>query len=156
MRIYQGLLRNTSLNQVSRMSFMGDKMKKILIIGMLIISTYIYANDFRFYSFGEFAYYPMKEDYYTSEENTYFSTNIGIGMEYKFLFVDVNQFVDVTKSRSFYFSPYREKYYVTAGFNFWIMQIGYQHLCTHTIDNRNRYRDQYDKIYISFDTRKLK
>lgn len=131
-------------------------MKKILVLILLLSSTYLFSEDFRFYSFGEFAYYPMKEDRYTADENMYFSTNIGIGVEWKWFFVDVNQEVDVVKSRSVYFTPYKEKYYVTAGINFWIMQIGYQHLCTHNIDRAYGYFDQYDKIYINFDTRKLK
>jgi len=131
-------------------------MKKIIVLLMLLLSSYLYASDFSFYSFGEFAYYPMKEDRFTNDENMYFSTNIGIGIAWKFLFVDVNQEVDITKSRSFYFSPYKEKYYVTAGINLWILEIGYQHLCTHNIDRSYGYFDQYDKIYINFDTRRLK
>ena len=130
--------------------------KRVIILAFLLLSMYIYAEDFRFYSFGEFAYYPMKEDRYTNDENMYFSTNIGVGIEWKWFFVDVNQEVDITKSDSFYFSPYKEKYYVTAGINFWILQLGYQHLCTHNVDTSNRYFDQYDKVYINFDTRKLK
>lgn len=71
------------------------------------------------------------------------------------VFFRCNQEVDVTKSKSFYFAPYREKYYVTAGVNLWILEIGYQHLCTHNVDTYNKYYDNYDKVYINFDTRKL-
>lgn len=130
-------------------------MKRIVVILFLLLSVSVFADDFRFYSFGEFAYYPMKEDKYIPK-GIYFSTNIGIGAEYKWFFIEVNQEVDILKSEAFYFSPYKEKYYLTAGINLWIIQVGYQHLCTHNVDRSYGYKDQYDKVYINFDTRKLK
>jgi len=131
-------------------------MKKIAILLVFIFVATIYAEDFKFYSFGEFAYYPMKEDHFVPE-GVYFSTNIGVGIEYKWFFVDVNQNVDITKSdRGLIFKPYKEQYYVTAGINFWVIQVGYEHLCTHNVDRSHGYFNQYDKVYINFDTRRLK
>ena len=129
-------------------------MKKIILIALFLLPISIFSNDINFYSFGEFAYYPSKEDKYTPDGDL-FSTNIGIGVEFRFLFIEVNQETDIKKSSSFYFSPYREKYYLTSGINLWILQVGYQHLCTHNIDRNYGYFDQYDKIYINFDTRRF-
>lgn len=129
-------------------------MKKIVTIILLVMPIFLFSGEFEFYSFGEFAYYPMKEDRFIPEGD-FFSTNIGIGFQYRFLFLEVNQEVDIIKGSSFYFQPYKEKYYLTTGFNFWIVQVGYQHLCTHNIDRSYGYFNQYDKVYINFDTRKL-
>lgn len=132
-------------------------MKRIILIVMITMTgVSVYADIAEFYTYGEFAYYPMKEDMYYDADLTYFSTNLGSGIELGNLFAEVNQEVDIVKSHSLYFSPYREKYYVTLGFNFWAIQIGYQHLCTHRIDSRPIELNNYDKIYINFDTRRIK
>ena len=131
-------------------------MKGIVIGAMLLLSFSVFAEGLKFYSFGEFAYYPMKSEKYIPDDEILFSTNLGAGISYKWLFVEANQFVDITKANKWYFSPYREKYYVTAGIQVWAFQIGYQHLCTHTIDYYPLYKDNYDKVFINFDTRRIR
>jgi len=131
-------------------------MKRILIIILFLLSVSAFAeSDFRFYSFGEFSYYPMLTDSVSMPYGIYFGTNIGIGIEWKSLYVEVNQNVFMTKGASFTFAPFKEEYFVRAGFSFWAIGISYEHLCTHGVDNLRNYGG-YDKISINFDTRRLK
>ena len=130
-------------------------MKKLLIIILFVLGSMLYAeSDFQFYSFGEFSYYPNLIFNYDIPEGQYFGTNIGIGIEWRNIYIEVNQQVFMT-SYEYAFSPFREKYYLTAGFSFWAIGIEYQHLCTHDVDWEGALED-YDKISINFDTRRLK
>jgi len=130
-------------------------MKKLIIIILFLIPIHLFSGDFRFYSFGEFSYYPMLTDSVSMPYGIYFGTNIGIGIEWKTLFIEVNQNVFMTKGVSFTFTPFKEEYFIRAGFSFWAIGISYEHLCTHSVDNFRNYGG-YDKISINFDTRRLK
>ncbi len=132
-------------------------MKKIiLILVIMLIGSVTYAEnkDFRFYSFGEFAYYPTLVDPYPNTEGIQFSTTVAIGFEYKFLFVEVQQTVNMVKSDKMMFQPYREKYYLRAGVNIWALTFEYEHLCTHAV-SMNGNLGGYDKVSIQFDSRNL-
>lgn len=129
-------------------------MKKIFIVLVLLLSMELYSEGVEFYSFGEFSYFPVLQFNYNIPEGDYFGTNLGVGIQWKSIYVEVNQEVFMTKN-TYTFSPFREKYFVTAGFTFWAIGIEYQHLCTHDVDWMGAL-EQYDKISINFDSRRLK
>lgn len=132
-------------------------MKKYIIVTLLLLSTIgVYSQEkVQFYSFGEFAYYPRLIDR-KAPEGDYFSTQIGIGVSYKFLFIEAEQFVNMVKGPDIMFAPYKEQYYFRAGIQFSVIKIQYEHLCNHDVRVHSGYDGEgHDQISISFDTREL-
>ena len=135
-------------------------MKKIIVIIFILLGiSLLFADenkDLRFYSFGEFAYYPRLIDPLPNKlDGIQFSTMLAVGIEYKFLFLEIEQDVNIVKSSDIMFQPYRDKYFIRAGVNFSAFTIQYEHLCVHAV-SMNGNLGGHDKVSIMFDSRKIK
>lgn len=129
-------------------------MKKLLIILILFMSVLAYGENSNFYSFGEFAYYPSLVEDYEIPEGIYFSTDIGVGFQYRKFYIELEDEVNMIKSIYHMFQPYKEKYYLRVGIFFSFFNIEYEHMCIHNVDWRGT-GGGYDKISIKFDSRRL-
>ena len=135
-------------------------MKKIIVLLMVVLGlSRLFAEekkDLRFYSFGEFSYYPRLIDPFPNKlDGIQFGTVLAVGIEYKFLFIELEQDVSIVKSTDIMFQPYREKYFIRAGFNLSAFTIKYEHLCVHSV-SMNGNLGGHDKVSIMFDSRRLK
>ena len=135
-------------------------MKKIIFFIFILLGLSLLSaeekKDLRFYSFGEFSYYPRLVDQLPKKlDGIQFGTVLAVGIEYKFLFIEIEQDVNIVKSTDIMFQPYREKYFIRAGVNFSAFSIQYEHLCVHSV-SMNGNLGGHDKVSIMFDSRDLK
>jgi hypothetical protein len=139
-------------------------MKRYLILIMMIIGL-IHVNADGFYSYGGMSYlgnYYNRPFTTQTKDANWFEADIAVGLEKQWenirLFAEVElNTIMFHISETHTFSPQIQDYFVRAGVELGIIGISYEHLCKHTIDDYVFTNNQgYDKILISFDTRRLR
>lgn len=138
-------------------------MKRILIVlTMLLMSVGLWGVDV--YSFGSLGFYP---NYYNSalprdSFEDRWDTNLGVGVSQdvgNFTFYAETEYItEMNKILNKHtWSPDFQDYRVGAGIIFKAIGIHYEHLCEHDIDINYLKRGRtYDRVYIDFDTRRLR
>lgn len=123
-----------------------------LILLLFILSAPIFADGF--YSAGSFSM-DEKNTMFEEPKGSHFRTHVLIGAEYFGGYLEAEQNTSIVLVGSVKFDPYREEYYLRAGYRYKVGYIQYEHLCIHGVAMINP-GGGLDRLTIGFDTRFLK
>jgi hypothetical protein len=133
-------------------------MKKIIIIFMLVSVSCIGAIDL--YTFGSFSYDYEKVGYFNDQSEEWFESSIASGVSQELwifdFYAEAEMVTEMYMVKIPSWQPTHDDYFVRSGFWVGFLNIEYEHLCMHNVDDIDYRRNGgHNRVTVGFDSRRI-